>query len=83
MCTNVHDDYEKIEMMIDSGASETVASQDKFPSYEMVETTATGTTYSSVAEKQAESIVNMGQKYVQVDTREATRAGPSSRCAKG
>ncbi len=33
LCTNIRDEYEKIEVMIDSGASETVASQDKFPSY--------------------------------------------------
>lgn len=66
LCTNVHDDYEKIEVMVDSGASETVASQDKFTSYPLEETTASGTTYSSAAEKQAEDIVNLGQKYVQV-----------------
>jgi hypothetical protein len=63
----VHDDeYEKVAIMIDSGASETVASMDKFPSYPLELTTASGTTYSSAAEKQAEDIVNMGQKYVQV-----------------
>jgi hypothetical protein len=66
LCTNVHEEYEKIEVMIDSGASETVASEDKFASYNLVETTATGTTYSSAAEKQAENIVNVGQKFVQV-----------------
>ncbi len=64
LCANVHDDCEKIEMMIDSGAGEKVASQDKFPTYPMIETTASGTTYSSAAEKEAEHIVNMGQKYV-------------------
>ena len=66
LCTNIHDEYEKIEMMIDSGASETVASQDKFSSYPLVETTASGTTYSSAAEKDVEQIINVGQKYVQV-----------------
>lgn len=66
LCTNIHDEYEKIEVMVDSGASETVASQDKFPTYQLEETTASGTTYSSAAEKQAEDIVNVGQKYVQV-----------------
>ena len=66
LCTSTHDEYEKIEMMIDSGASETVASQDKFATYPRIETTASGTTYSSAAEKQAEDIVNMGQKYVLV-----------------
>ena len=66
LCVNVRDEYEKIAVMIDSGASETVASQDKFASYPLEETTASGTTYSSAAEKQAEDIVNLGQKYVQV-----------------
>ncbi len=33
LCTNIHVEYEKIEVMFDFGASETVASQDKFPSY--------------------------------------------------
>jgi hypothetical protein len=67
LCMNVHDDeYEKVSVMIDSGASETVGSMEKFPSYPLETTTASGTTYSSAAEKQAEDIVNMGQKYVQV-----------------
>lgn len=65
LCMNTYDEFEKIEVMIDSGASETVASMDKFPSYPMEETTASGTTYSSAAEKQAEAIVNMGQKCVE------------------
>ena len=66
LCTNIHDEYEKIEMMIDCGASETVASHDKFPSYPLEETTASGTTYLSAAEKEAEQIANVGQKYFQV-----------------
>jgi hypothetical protein len=67
LCMNVHDDeYEKVSVMIDSGASETVASMDKFQSYPLETTTASGTTYSSAAEKQAEDIVNMGQKFIQV-----------------
>ena len=65
LCMNTYDEFEKIEVMIDSGASETVASMDKFPSYSLEETTASGTTYSSAAEKQAEAIMNMGQKYVE------------------
>ncbi len=65
LCTNIHE-YEKIEVMIDSGASETVASQVKFTSYRLEETTASGTTSSSAAEKQAEDIVNIGQKRVLV-----------------
>ena len=66
LCMNVHEEYEKISVMIDSGASETVASQDQFASYPLEQTTASGTVYSSAAEKQAEDIVNLGQKYVQV-----------------
>ena len=65
LCMNTYDEFEKIEVMIDSGASETVASMDKFPSYPLEDTTASGTTYSSAAEKQAEAIVNMGQKFVE------------------
>ena len=53
-------------MMIDSVASETVAYHDKFPSYPLEETTASGTTYSSAAGKDAAQIVNVDQKYVQV-----------------
>ena len=68
--------------MIDSGASEAVASHDKFPSYPLEETTASGTTYSSAAEKEAEQILNVGQKYVQVVMHAETKAGPRSRCAK-
>ena len=62
----MHEDYEKIEVMIDSGASETVASEDIFGTYPLEKTTATGTTYSSAAAKQSEDIVNLGQTYVQV-----------------
>ena len=40
----MHEDYEKIEVMIDSGASETVASEDKFGTYPLEKTTASGTT---------------------------------------
>jgi len=47
--------------MIDSGASETVASEDRFPSYDLVKTTASGITYSSAAESQAEDITNIGE----------------------
>ena len=50
----MHEDYEKIEVMIDSGASETVASEDKFGTYPLEKTMATGTTYSSAAAKQSE-----------------------------
>ena len=90
LCTNIHDEYEKIEMMIDSGSSETVASHDKFPSYPLEKTTASGTTFSLAAEKEAEQIINVGQKYVQVvDARGNENwakiqmcKGFGSRCAK-
>ena len=64
LCTNVEDrkqEYEKISIMIDSGASETVAPADKFGGYELKKTTATGTTYSSAAAASA-AIVNKGEK---------------------
>ena len=69
--------------MIDSGASETVASQDKFPSYPLVETTASGTTYTSAAKKQAEDIVNIGQKYVLVVDDEGTESWAKFQMCKG
>ena len=64
---NVEDEdaYEMISMMVDSGASETVASDKEFASYPLTPTTATGTTYSSAAEKQFEDIVNIGEKVVE------------------
>ena len=64
--TSVHEDtFEKISIMIDSGASETVASEDRFPSYDLVKTTASGITYSSAAESQAEDITNIGEQFVE------------------
>ena len=65
LCSNTHDEYEKISIMIDSGASETVASLDKFPMYKSAMTTATGTTYASAADKQSGDIVNIGEKVVE------------------
>ena len=62
----MYEDYEHNEVMIDSGASETVASEGMFDTYPLEKTTATGTTYSSAAAKQSEEIVNLGQTYVQV-----------------
>ena len=38
----MHEDYEHIEVMIDSGASETVASEDKFGTYPLEKTSETG-----------------------------------------
>jgi len=64
--TSVHEDtFEQISIMIDSGASETVASEDRFPSYDLVKTTASGITYSSAAESQAEDITNIGEQFVE------------------
>ena len=63
---NADEEYEKISIMVDSGASETVASEEYFPAYELIETTASGVTYSSAADKTAEPIVNLGQKLVEV-----------------
>jgi len=66
LCTNSHnDEFEKISIMIDSGASETVASEDRFPSYDLVKITASGITYSSAAESQAEDITNIGEQFVE------------------
>ena len=60
LCANVHDDYDKISAAVDSGASETAASHDKLPSYDLTKTAASGITYSSAAESQAEDIANVG-----------------------
>ena len=49
-----YEEYEKIDVMIDSGASDTAASVEKFESYPNEKTTAPGTAYSSAAGKQAE-----------------------------
>lgn len=52
--------------MVDSGASETVASADHFSGYPLVQTTASGTTYSPAAANAAEEITNVGDKYIRV-----------------
>ena len=62
---NVEEEYEKISVMVDSGASETVASDDKFPSYELKATTAVGTQYSAAA-KEGGAIENKGEKLIDV-----------------
>ena len=62
---NTHDEYYKIAVMIDSGASETVASAEKFESYP-IEKTTSGTTCSSAAEQQAEDTANVSQRYIRV-----------------
>ena len=79
----MYEDYEKIEVMVDSGASETVASEDKFGTYPIERTTATGTTYSSAAAKQTEEIVNLGQRYVQVTDERGTESWAKFQICKG
>ena len=67
LCVNaVEDDYEKVSIMIDSGASETVAPAECFESYDLVKTTASGTTYASAAAGDGNEIVNIGEKFVEV-----------------
>ena len=83
LCTNIHDEYEKISVMVDSGASETVAPHDKFPSYELIETTASGITYSSAAESQAEDIVNMGEKFVETSDVNGVKSWAKFQMCKG
>ena len=72
MCMNTHEEYEKMAVMIDSGASETAVSVEKFESSPIEKTTASGTTYASSAGKQAENIVNVGQRYIRVVDNHAT-----------
>jgi hypothetical protein len=52
-------------MMVDSGASETVASSDRFEAYELIMTNAVGTKYSSASEA-GTAIVNKGEKVIEV-----------------
>ena len=66
LCMSTREVYEKVAVTIDAGASEIVASVEKFESYPIEKTTASGTTYSSVAGKQAEDNVNVGQRYIRV-----------------
>ena len=49
-----------------TGASDTVASAERFESYPIEKTTASGTTFSSAVGKQAEVIVNVGLRYIGV-----------------
>lgn len=57
-------EYDLISIMVDSGASETVASADHFPDSPLVQTMASGTSYSSAAANAAEEITNVGEKYI-------------------
>ena len=80
---NSHDEFEEIAVIIDSGASETVAPVVKFESYPIEKTTASGTTYLSAAGKQAQDIVNVGQRYVRVDYDHGTESWANLQMCKG
>ena len=66
LCMNAYDEYENIAVVIDSGASETVASVEKFESYPLEKTTASGMTCSLAVGKEAEEIVHVGQRYTRI-----------------
>ena len=68
-------------VMIYPVASKTVASVEKSESYSIETSTASGTTYSSAAGKQAEDSVDVGQRYIRVVDEHGTRVGPSCKCA--
>jgi hypothetical protein len=57
--------FEMVSFMVDSGASETVANSESFPDIEVVETTATGTEYSSASDGGL-TIRNAGEKTLEV-----------------
>ena len=65
LAQGAEEEYEQISVMVDSGASETVASEEKFEAYELIATTAVGTQYSAAAESGA-AIVNKGEKLIDV-----------------
>ena len=83
LCMNIHDEYEKIAAITASGESQTVASVEKFESYPNVKTTASGTTYSSAAGKQARDIVKGGQRYVRVVDDQGTESWRKFQVCKG
>jgi hypothetical protein len=58
-------EWEQVRFMVDSGASETVASTEKFKGIDLVETTITGTEYSA-AGSGGKAITNMGEKRLEV-----------------
>ena len=78
-----HDEYENIAVMIDCGACETVASVEKFESYPIEKTPTPGTTYLSAAGKQAENIVNVGQRHVRVVDDDGTESWTKFQMCKG
>lgn len=60
---DLKDAYEMLSIMVDSGASETVASRDEFKNYELKMTSPTRATCSSAAEASA-AIVNKGETII-------------------
>ena len=78
-----HDEHENIAAMIDCGASETAASVERFESYPIEKTSTPSTTYLSAAGKQAENIVNVGQKHVRVVVDDGTESWTKFQMCKG
>lgn len=64
ICASTHDD-EEIAIMIDSGASETVAPFGRFSGQGRTTTTATGTVHSSASAIPSEDITNIGEKMLE------------------
>jgi hypothetical protein len=60
-----HGEWRMISFMVDSGASETTANNEEFPEFETMETTASGTEYSSACSG-GPIITNMGEKMIEV-----------------
>ena len=58
-------DWRKVSFMVDSWASETVANDEEFPDFDLVEMTASGTEYSSACNG-GPVITNMGEKMIEV-----------------
>ena len=83
LCMRTHEEYKKIEVTIDSGASDEVASVEKFESYPIEKTTASGTTYSSAAGNQAEAIDNAGQRYIRVGDDHGTESWAKFQMCRG
>lgn len=65
LCTSVREEWEQISIMMDSGASETVASVEHFEGYPLTRTTAFGTSYSPASAGPKEDIVNVGEKFIE------------------
>ena len=66
MCTNTHEGYEKIghdELWSERNCS---ISGEVCESYPIEKTTTSSTAYASTAGKQAEAIVNVGERYIRV-----------------